>query len=579
MLRLFLAMLALALPLRLAAQPTGGAKTTEDDLFKTTPLPTRTSDFGKALPPVERPINPATYRLGPNDQLLLSLPIVEPGEFPLTIAMDNTLQLPRGFALLDVEGMTLERLRRTVDSLFRSRSSTYRNLSLSLVKPRMVYVTVSGDVLIPGRYVLSAADRVTTAIYAANTISETLPATERAALSKEQKAMNDTRPGSRDLGGVSSSQLAQRWVTLRHNDGTSQEVDLLRYRALGRESDNPTLREGDEVYVRTSDPTASQIAVVGSVNSPTATAFRPGDNALMLVRLSGGYRSNADPTGAYISRASASGLQRIAVNLDDTAALASIQLEAGDQLVIPNAGDATTGPSRSGVVSVIGEVARPSTYPIIPGVTKLSEVINTAGGVTPDASLNGAYIFRASDPKLYRAVASTPYLGQLRSTSALPLDDTARYVFDMENQQDRVSADFTEIIGRRNLTKDVALQSGDQIVIPPTPKNVYVRGRVHTPGWVAYTPGTSYEFYLDAAGGLTAAAEKGRIEVLKYGTGIWEDPGSTTIMPGDEIYVPGERDVPPRTSLEVANTVIGIAGAVLSIAVNVFSFVRELNRK
>ena len=291
-------MLALALPLRLGAQPTAGAKTTEDDLFKTPPQSARTSDFGKTLPPVERPINPATYRLGPNDQLLLSLPIVEPGEFPLTVAMDNTLLLPRGFALLNVEGMTLEGLRRTVDSLFRARSSTYRNLGLSLIKPRMVYVAVSGDVLIPGRYVLSAADRVTTAIYAANTISETLPVTERAALSKEQKAMTDTRPGTRDIGGVASSQLAQRWVTLRHNDGTSQEIDLLRYRALGRESDNPTLREGDEVYVRSADPGAAQVAVVGSVNSPTAAAFSPGDNALMLARLSGGYRSDASPRDA-----------------------------------------------------------------------------------------------------------------------------------------------------------------------------------------------------------------------------------------------------------------------------------------
>ena len=177
--RLFALLLALLLPVVLSAQPTtvGGRSTEDEALFKSTPLTSRLGDLDKALPPVERPINPATYRLGPNDQLLLSLPIMD-GEIPLTVAMDNTLLLPRGLALLNVEGMTLDLLRRTVDSLYRARSSSYRSLSLSLLKPRMVYVNVSGDVLVPGRYILSAADRVNSAIYAANKISETLPLTE-----------------------------------------------------------------------------------------------------------------------------------------------------------------------------------------------------------------------------------------------------------------------------------------------------------------------------------------------------------------------------------------------------------------
>ncbi|HVZ41258.1 MAG TPA: SLBB domain-containing protein [Candidatus Kapabacteria bacterium] len=567
-------------PAMLAAQPSSPvSKGQSDDLIiKKSDGQGKSATFGQDLPPLERAVDPALYRVGPNDQLLLSIPLIEPGDFQLVVSVDNTILLPRGFPLINVKGMTLARLREVVDSLYRARSASYRNVNISLVKPRSIYVSVTGDVLFPDRYVMTAADRPTTAIDIANRISqEGLTKQREEEIAEQRRRTRDDRLGAGNFGGA---QPTQRWVTLRHNDGSIQRLDLMRYRALGDESQNPTLREGDELIVHSSNIGTSTISAVGAVNSPATMPFSDGDNALMLYRLSGGVREGGVVKEAYIARRTAAGLEKVPLNLEDSASLASTKLAAGDQFVVVADDAAVTGGSRVGAVSVVGEVERPAVYPIVPGVTTLSELITMAGGVKPDAALNGAYITRAVDSRFQKpasVLAGDP--GAYISASSLALDDTTRMKFDLENQRNRVSADFVEIVGRGNKTHDVPLEHGDEVVIPPNPKNVFVRGRVQHPGWVAYAPGAQFDYYITMAGGFIDAAVPGRSQVLKFGSGIWDDPGHTTIMPGDEIYVPGERDLPGRTSLEIAGTIVGITGGIASLAFTIFTFVQQLTKK
>ncbi len=572
-----LLLLLVVVPFSLHAQPVSTGSRTQDEtsIFRAERSPATSSSTGQ-LPPIERPIDAETYRLGPNDQLVLSLPLIEPGEFPLVVGLDNTLLLPRGFALLDVRGMTLASLRRTVDSLYRARSSSYRNVTVALVKPRSIYVTVSGDVVSPGRMVLTAADRVTTAIDLASRISEELPIEQRALLLKERGRLAEG--AQRERGGLASGLMERRWVTLRHNNGRSQRIDLLRYRALGAEADNPTLREGDEVIVHPADLSVPRVGVSGAVNSPAVMPYSPGDNALMLVRLANGARDENAPAEAYINRVSGGSVTQIQLDLSDSAALAAVPLQPGDQLVVASSPNAVAGAAGLGVVSVVGEVERPSTYPIVPGTTTLSDVIQLAGGFRSDASLNGAFIRRTRSQQQYRRDLRDTDPGAVMSTSTLTLDDTTRLKYDLENQHDRVSADFVEIFERGNRGRDVALESGDEIVIPTSPRQVFVRGRVNKPGWVPFLPGGSYEAYIDMAGGFTEAAVESRVQVLKYATSIWQDPDETEIRAGDEIYVPGERDVPPRTALENANTIIAITSSVVSLASTIYFFVQNFDK-
>jgi protein involved in polysaccharide export with SLBB domain len=547
-----------------APAPSPVVGTTSGESIFSSPDKGLTSDRTGPTAPIERPVDPTTYRLGPNDQLLLSIPFLE-AEVPLYVTLDNSLALPRGFGLINVGGMTLADLRRTVDSLYRSRSRNYAGVGVVLMKPRSIYVTVRGDVVNPNRFVLTAANLVTTAIDMANQIPDDLSESERLQMVRKRGILMGNQ-------GAGTSPMLPRHVSLRHNDGTTRELDLLRYQTLGDQSQNPTLREGDEIIVKSADPAGSTVAITGAVNSPTSIPYDPGDNALMLLRMSSGIRFDASPRDARLIRLTGSGITSITLDLTDTATLAATPLMPGDQLVVSTANQVVTG--RAGVVAVTGEVTSPNSYSIVPGVTRLSDVIERAGGFTSNASLNGAYITRMADPRVLqnRQIAAEPVSGI--ATSSLKLEDTTRFKYDIELQQNRVSADFVAIFEGHDASRDVVLENGDQIVVPRNPGSIYVRGRVAQPGWIAYKPGADYEYYIASAGGFTGAADKSRVGVEKFGTGVWEEAGSTSIRPGDKIYVPGERDTPARTGAEVAATYVGITSSLIFLVVQVIQFIQ-----
>jgi protein involved in polysaccharide export with SLBB domain len=571
LLRFFVILFAVALSARLMviAQPGGaivpGIKGGELPFSGSSMSSRQTllSQLGTASP-VERPINPESYLLGPTDQLLLSIP-TEMADIPLVVSLDNTISVPPGFGLIDVRGMTLAGFRRKVDSMFRARSSNAKNVGVSLLKPRAIYVTVRGDVLNPGRMILTAADRVSTAIDAANQISLDITPGQQAELLKEKK-IRDSRL-SEETGGWDVD--IPRRVLVRHNDGSSREVDMMRYLAMSEESQNPTLREGDVIIVSRPDPLEATISIAGAVNTPLVIPYQPGDNALLLVRLSSGARNDADLAGAYIVSQTPAGTNTQPVDLADTAALAARTLSPGDYLVVPV--QSTRTPARAGIIAVTGEVVSPSTYPITPGETKLSEAIARAGGFTQEAALNGAYILRRPIiDNLYESQKSVDPLANM-ATSSLYLEDTTRFKYDIEVQQNRVSADFVGLFTNNDQTKDVPLENGDQIVVPRNPGAVYVRGRVSNPGWIAYRSGAEVDDYIAAAGGFTEAADYGRTQIQRYGTGIWED-AAAAVRPGDQIYVPGERDTPSRTSLEQAASIVTITSALGYLILQIIDF-------
>jgi protein involved in polysaccharide export with SLBB domain len=423
--------------------------------------------------------------------------------------------------------------------------------------------------------ILTAADRVATAIDAANQISSQLSPGQQEELLKE-KLLRDTRL-SKQMGAWGVD--IPRRVSIQHSDGSRQEVDMIRFMAMSEESQNPTLREGDVIVVSHHDPSESTVSIAGAVNNPLVVPYQPGDNALLLVRLSAGTRNDADLNGAYIVSQSSAGTRTQPIDLSDTAALAAQVLSPGDYLVVPV--QSTRSPARAGIVAVTGEVINPSTYPILVGETKLSEAITRAGGFTQEAALNGAYILRRPLLEFHSEVDQKKERDPLANmaTSSLYLEDTTRFKYDIDVQQNRVSTDFVGLFVNNDLSKDITLENGDQIVVPRNPGAVYVRGRVSNPGWVSYRPGAELQDYIAAAGGFTEAADQGRTQIQRYGTGIWED-GDAIVRPGDQIYVPGERDTPSRTSLEKTATIVTITTGLAYFVLQLIDFLnRQADRK
>ena len=95
--------------------------------------------------------------------------------------------------------------------------------------------------------------------------------------------------------------------------------------------------------------------------------------------------------------------------------------------------------------------------------------------------------------------------------------------------------------------KDTELKDGDIIYIPEVSDLVYVYGQVMNPGYVDYSSGNSYMYYIEKAGGVGNAA-KSEVYLIKGKTRAYIDMTDEdyqyTIESGDYIWVPKEL---PRT--------------------------------
>jgi len=168
-------------------------------------------------------------------------------------------------------------------------------------------------------------------------------------------------------------------------------------------------------------------------------------------------------------------------------------------------------------VVVAGEVRFPGTYSLIAKTVRLVDVINRAGGLTPQAYTDGI-----------RFVRSVDYVGRINV------------------QLDRALRDTTSRF-------NIILQPGDSIHIPEYQPSVKVTGAVNSPGSVLWERGRDLDYYLSAAGGPSYRADKGRASV-RYANGEVRTRHKTlffssdpTPRPGSEVFVP-VRDTTQHTN-------------------------------
>jgi protein involved in polysaccharide export with SLBB domain len=77
----------------------------------------------------------------------------------------------------------------------------------------------------------------------------------------------------------------------------------------------------------------------------------------------------------------------------------------------------------------------------------------------------------------------------------------------------RIALDLERVMRDPRFRDNIVLQPGDTLLIPPLRAVVDVRGAVHSPIAVAYSPGKNIDYYIDAAGGVTYNADKNRAYV------------------------------------------------------------------
>lgn len=471
---------------------------------------------GLGLTAYEGVIDRDSYRVGPGDKLMLQVWSPAYEESPTVVSGDGRVAVP--FAgPVDVAGLTLTEAESAIAAEFLSALKRGR-VSISLIEPRKIRVHVTGQVAVPGTLALPATARVADAIEMSGGIRSV--------------------PEYYEGDSVMVPLASLRQIEMR--DGTTgsvTHVDLLRFYQGGDLSGNPYLTSGAVMYVPPKSEDA-QVGVFGEVRNPGLYEYAVGDDVASLLSLAGGLTSLAD--SAKISVHTAVGETK---QLNYSPSSLATPVHVGDRVYVG-------GNPKSkilGSVSLSGQLKYPGGYTITPGVTTVAEVIEQAGGLSPEAAAQSARLVRHGDDRVdmeRRRLSANPLKGTQKDDPMMLADmemsaEFARWAYGT------VVLDLTAKEGESGWAGSVVLQDGDHLEVPSQPLGVRVLGYVNNAGEVPWVEGANLSYYLKEAGGKNAAGWKGRAVVLKARNGSQiRYSNRVSVNPGDVIFVPQR----PRTT-------------------------------
>jgi len=163
------------------------------------------------------------------------------------------------------------------------------------------------------------------------------------------------------------------------------------------------------------------VSIDGAINNPQKVVFMEGMHIEDLIAMSGGFKEGADPTVIDVFR-------RINDNSFETISK-SLKQSTSDNLLIDDNKDFYLEPfDRVSVrylkgyttqqnVSVKGEVTYPGNYAITDKGERVSDLIEKAGGFSPYAFIEGAYISRKVSEAIEQSQISL--LDQLTTNDSL----------------------------------------------------------------------------------------------------------------------------------------------------------------
>jgi protein involved in polysaccharide export with SLBB domain len=515
----------------------------------------------------ESSIDPAEYHIGPGD--VFECRFWTSGEtfYPL-VSLDNMLLIPN-LGAFDVRGKTLAQVRQDVlqkaaeSFASRKQDSNHPFVTLALYEPRKIYVTVQGDVSTPGTYALSAATRADVAVNIANKLEAGMQPARDPGM---QKQMELDQLGKKRLQSVfgerEEAPASKRYLTVAHEDGTRERIDLVRYNSMHDPEASPPLRQGDVIVVTFRDMMRPAIGVYGAVQSPGEFEFVQGDSLSSAIKYAFGPSANADLHHVEVSRIGTGDTIGHPQVYDLTSIEAhtapDVPLQPNDRVILRSLPEE----NRAAVVEVRGEVGEPGPYPIDDGHTTLYQVIQEAGGLSAKAYPAAGVIKRHGHEE--RLTSGSPEeVAQTTRLEDLTVSDTTNFHRQLSMRPAVVVADMYRLFIQGDRSADVKLEDGDEIVIPKRPTSVYVYGFVNNAGFVNYQENAPLSYYLVQAGGYAQGAAKSETAIIKLRSKAWMDPSDTKIEPGDEIFVPKEPDYSEDYKLQRLTTIVAVVTALL----------------
>jgi polysaccharide export outer membrane protein len=515
--------------------------------------------------PMEKAIDPATYIVGPSDVLNVAVWGPVSFNYPLPVTPEGTLIIP-AVGEIYVADQKLVDVKAKAMNLVKKRYPA-GEITVTLVKPRAFIVTLIGSVMKPGQYIATAVDRVEKVVDQG--AEEQFPNTTFAVPGyvPEEGIPNPAEvikpPRVTETKKLYKNASTRNILLIRRN-GDTLRVDLPKFYATHDDRYNPFLLDGDVILVPQKVLKKNQVGVYGAVNAPGEYEYAAGDRLVALIAIAEGLQPTADPEHVVLSQLDSNGTQAG----EQTYSLTAIRegkeadpaLYPGSQILVKERSHLTRGYT----VTVAGEVRSAGVYPIDAEGTRLSKVLMDAGGVTEHALLPGSYVLRKDDQLKDIVDPRLELLRNLR-THELNLIDSTIYLLDLKVGRRPVVVDLKKLVDGGDSTQDIVLRDEDIVYIASDLHSVLVQGQVANPGYIAYVPGETYQYYIDKAGGYSELAIEGETRVIKKGTLEWVEPEKTVIESGDRIWVPKESRKSFSYYFGIMRDAAQIAAAIVSI--------------
>ncbi len=518
--------------------------------------------------PVGNAIDPDFYKVGPGDIITLQVFPIQTSPKNLIVSMDYTILLPR-IGVLNLKGKTLSELRDTINQIYQQKSANAKAF-VNLKEARKCIVSIQGNVLSPAIYTLPSSYKVSTAISFANQLGKLsgVPIVAVEALLQVQEKQREADRLFSETGIPAKPMYWSRNITLLRNDGSSLQLDLEKAAVENDPSNDPYVKEGDQIIVPFDQTYIEQISISGAVARPAILPYKKGDKASTLLKFAYGLADNYDLENVFLFMPNSN--KRLKLSIDTALNLLSgdFDLEPGSSIII---GQKTNYKKiEYGTVSVKGFVKSPGNYLIKLGETRLRDIIEIAGGFTEQAYLPLGRIIRR-DYKQQSLSDPRQETYEVMQYSDLKMDDTVRYYIDMKYKQPLVSTDFKEVFEKKSDIHNVLLDDGDVIEIPSNPGKVRVFGQVKNPGFVEFQPNKNMKWYVERAGGFAEGSEGFRARIIRGRTQVWlEGEDDVEVFAGDQIYVPRVPDEPTTVKLQryavLASVVSVIASVIFTLA-------------
>ena len=215
-------------------------------------------------------------------------------------------------------------------------------------------------------------------------------------------------------------------------------------------------------------------------------------------------------------------------------------------------------------VIVEGEVLFDGTYSLTKKNQRLSELVQSAGGLTPQAYLEGARLVRLmTDEELQRLDVTI----ETALKSAKTEEDSIKVRNSLSNQTSYpVGIELHKALEKPGSDADITLRSGDRLIIPQFSNTVKMSGEVMYDNTVAFKKGKGLRFYLNQAGGYSNKAKKNKVYIV-YMNGTVARANRINprlVQPGCEIVVP-QKDKERMKTTEILS--LGATSASLATVV------------